>query len=124
MVRETGKVVDNGFEEVYVNTMIKNDSEISELMEVFVNSNVYNNKFPRTFDGKYQYKETEGGLNVMCEIMERITTEERNRINKLTSILLKDKRYDDLKRATEDYEFQEKLIQELLPEERNRVDQA
>lgn len=60
----------------------------------------------------------------MCEIMERITTEERNRINKLTSILLKDKRYDDLKRATEDYEFQEKLIQELLPEERNRVDQA
>lgn len=124
MVRETGKVVDNGFEEVYVNTMIKNDSEISELMEVFVNSNVYNNKFPRTSDGKYQYKETEGGLNVMCEIMERITTEERNRINKLTSILLKDKRYDDLKRATEDYEFQEKLIQELLPEERNRVDQA
>ena len=124
MVRETGKVVDNGFEEVYVNTMIKNDSEISELMEVFVNSNVYNNKFPRISDGKYQYKETEGGLNVMCEIMERITTEERNRINKLTSILLKDKRYDDLKRATEDYEFQEKLIQELLPEERNRVDQA
>lgn len=124
MVRETGKVVDNGFEEVYVNTMIKNDSEISELMEVFVNSNVYNNKFPRTSDGKYRYKETEGGLNVMCEIMERITTEERNRINKLTSILLKDKRYDDLKRATEDYEFQEKLIQELLPEERNRVDQA
>lgn len=124
MVRETGKVVDNGFEEVYVNTMIKNDSEISELMEVFVNSNVYNDKFPRTSDGKYRYKETEGGLNVMCEIMERITTEERNRINKLTSILLKDKRYDDLKRATEDYEFQEKLIQELLPEERNRVDQA
>lgn len=81
MVRETGKVVDNGFEEVYVNTMIKNDSEISELMEVFVNSNVYNDKFPRTSDGKYRYKETEGGLNVMCEIMERITTEERNRVD-------------------------------------------
>lgn len=59
MVRETGKVVDNGFEEVYVNTMIKNDTEISKLMEVFVNSNVYNNKFPRTSDGKYRYKETE-----------------------------------------------------------------
>lgn len=53
----------------------------------------------------------------MCEIMERITTEEINKINKLNAILLKNKRYDDLKRATEDPEFQEKLIAELLPEE-------
>lgn len=51
----------------------------------------------------------------MCEIMERITANERKRINKLNAILLKDKRYDDLQRATEDYEFQEKLLNELLP---------
>lgn len=54
-VRETGKIVDNGFEEVYVNTKIKNDSEVSELMEVFVNDNAYNNKFPKTSDGKHRY---------------------------------------------------------------------
>lgn len=53
----------------------------------------------------------------MCEIMERITTEERNRINKLNAILLKNKRYDDLQRTTEDHEFQEKLMKELLPNE-------
>ena len=53
----------------------------------------------------------------MCEIMERITAEERNRINKLNAILLKYKRYDDLQRATEDPEFQEKLMRELLSEE-------
>lgn len=53
----------------------------------------------------------------MCEIMERLTAEERNRINKLNVILLKNKRYDDLQRAAEDHEFQEKLIKELLPEE-------
>ena len=51
----------------------------------------------------------------MCEIMERITAEEINRINKLNAILLKNKRYDDLQRATEDPEFQEKLINEFLP---------
>lgn len=77
IVRETGKVVDNGFEEVYVNTKIKDDSAVSELMEIFVNDNVYNSKFPKTSDGKHRYKETEGGLNDMCEIMEKIAKEER-----------------------------------------------
>lgn len=117
VVRETKKVVDNGFQEIYVNTEIKDDSEISELMEVFVDDNAYNNKFPKTSYMKHLYKETERGVDIMCEIVERITTEERNRINKLNAILLKNKRYDDLQRTTEDYEFQEKLIRELLPEE-------
>lgn len=79
-VRETGKAVDNGFEEVYVNTEIKNNSEVSELMEVFLDDNAYNSKFPKTSDSKHRYKETEGGLNVMCEIMERITEDERKEL--------------------------------------------
>ncbi len=53
----------------------------------------------------------------MYDIVKRFTMEERNRINKLTSILLKEKRYDDLQRATEDDEFQEKLLEELVPDE-------
>lgn len=116
IVRETGKVVDNGFEEVYVNTKIKDGSEVSQLMKVFVNDNVYNSKFPKTSDSKYRYKKT-GGLNIMCEIMERITENEIRKINKLNAILLKNKRYDDLRRTTEDHEFQEKLMMELLPKE-------
>lgn len=44
-------------------------------MEVFVEDNTYNNKFPKTSAGKYQYKETEGGLNAMCEIMELLPKE-------------------------------------------------
>ena len=74
-VRETGTVVNNGFEEVYVNTEIKNNSDVSELMEVFVKDDIYNSKFPKTSDGKRRYKETEGGLNAMCEIMERLTAD-------------------------------------------------
>jgi hypothetical protein len=61
VVRETGKTVDNGFEEVYVNTKVKDGSEVSELMEVFVNDDAYNSKFPKTSDGKRRYKETEKG---------------------------------------------------------------
>ena len=78
IVRETGNVVDNGFEEVYVNAKIKNNSDVSQLMKVFVEDNAYNSKFPKTSEGKRRYKETEGGLNVMCEIMEKIAKEERS----------------------------------------------
>jgi hypothetical protein len=77
VVRETQCVVDNGFEEVYINTQVKDGSEVSELMEVFVDDHIYNEKFPKTSDGKRHYKETEKGLDTMCEIMERIATEER-----------------------------------------------
>jgi predicted transposase/invertase (TIGR01784 family) len=63
VVRETGKKVDNGFEEVYVNTKVKDDSEVSELMEVFVDDTAYNNKFPKTSAGKRRYKETESGAH-------------------------------------------------------------
>lgn len=38
-----------------------------------------NNKFPKASGGKHRYKETEGGLNAMCEIMEKIAKEERTK---------------------------------------------
>jgi predicted transposase YdaD len=44
-------------------------------MEVFVEDNAYNSKFPKTSAIKRRYKETEGGLDSMCEIMEELTTE-------------------------------------------------
>ena len=81
VIRETGEKVDNGFEEVYVNAKVKNGSVVSELMEVFVNDDAYNNKFPITSDSKRRYKETEEGQQTMCEIMERIAKEEREEGN-------------------------------------------
>lgn len=121
IIRETGEKVDNGFEEVYVNAKVKNGSDVSELMEVFVNDDAYNNKFPITSDSKRRYKETEEGQQVMCEIMERIAKEEREEgkalINKLNSILIDLDRFDDVKRAAKDKEYQMQLMIELLPEE-------
>ena len=133
VIRETGKRADNGFEEVYVNAKVRDGSEVSELMEVFVDDGAYNHKFPITSDRKRRYKETEVGQKVMCEIMEKIAKEERDegrnegriegriegetRINTLHSILINMNRFDDLKRAVVDKEFQMQLMVELLPEE-------
>ena len=121
VIREIGDKVDNGFEEVYVNAKVKDGSDVSELMEVFVNNDAYNNKFPITSGSKRRYKETEEGQPVMCEIMERIAKEEREEgkalINKLNSILIDLDRFDDVKRAAKDKEYQMQLMIELLPEE-------
>ena len=121
VIRETREKVDNGFEEVYVNAKVKDGSDVSELMEVFVNDEAYNNKFPITSGSKRRYKETKEGQQVMCEIMERIAKEEREEgkalINKLNSILIDLDRFDDVKRAAKDKEYQMQLMVELLPEE-------
>ena len=69
----------------------------------------------------------------MCEIMEKIAEEERNegrmegriegrmegetRVNTLNSILIELNRFDDLKRAATDKNFQMQLMIELLPED-------
>ena len=116
VIRETGKVVDNGFEEVYVNAKVRDGSEVSELMEVFVDDGAYNNKFPVTSGSKRRYKETEKGQQRMCEIMEKINEETRLRINQLNAILIKSKRYDDLERTTYDTDYQEQLLIELVPD--------
>lgn len=125
IIRENGKTVDNGFEEVYVNATIKDGSEVSKLMEVFSEDDAYNDKFPVTSGIKRRFKETEEGQKIMCEIMENIRSEAkaegreegRNCINKLHAILINAGRYDDLKRSITDDNYQTQLIHELLPDE-------
>ena len=136
MIRESGRIVKNGFEEVYVNAKARDGSEVSELMEIFVEDCVYNPKFPVTSERKRWYKESEEGQKSMCEIMERIAAEERRegreegrkegrkqgrkegetRINRLNTILIESNRFDDLKRAAQDHAYQAKLMLELLSE--------
>lgn len=75
VIRETGTIVENGLEEIYINSKVKDGSEVSELMELFVNDTAYSNKFPITSDLKRRYKETEEGQKEMSEIIERIHNE-------------------------------------------------
>ena len=125
VIRENGKTVDNGFTEVYVNAKIKDGSEVSQLMEVFVEDNVYSDKFPVTSSIKRRFKQTEEGQQIMCEIMEKIRSEAKAEgwaegqacLNKLYAILIEMGRYDDLKRSTKDMNYQAQLLHELLPEE-------
>lgn len=76
VVRETGKVRDNGFYEVYVNTKIKDGTDIAELMKIFSESDAYDfERFPKISKRKSQFKLGEGGTGNMCEAIENFGKE-------------------------------------------------
>ena len=78
VIRETGKAVDNGFEEVYVNAEINDDSDVARLMNVFNTDTAYDDEnFPVTSAYKRRYKTTEEGVREMCEVIERNRAEGR-----------------------------------------------
>ena len=71
VVRETGEVQDNGLQEIYVNTKIDDGTDIGELMKIFTVSDAYDfNKFPNVSKRKKQFKESEGGNEEMCDLVE------------------------------------------------------
>ncbi len=76
IVRETGKLADNGFAELYVNAEVDDGSDVALLMDIFTDDNAYDdNRFPATSSRKSRFKTTEEGVSEMCEVMERYKAE-------------------------------------------------
>lgn len=76
VVRETGEVQNNGLQEVYVNTKIDDGTAIADLMRIFTEPDAYDfQKFPKVSSRKRQFKESEGGKNEMCDIVENFAKE-------------------------------------------------
>ena len=78
IIRETGTIVENGLQEIYVNAANKDGSNTSKLMTVFTESDAYNDElFPVTSKRKRYFKEDEKGVAEMCAIMDEIREEGR-----------------------------------------------
>ncbi len=124
VAREAGRVVENGFVEVYVNAKVKDDSAAAELMDVFTRDDAYSDRFPITSKCKRRYKETEEGQQIVCEIMAKIAAEERREgrqegetlRSRMNEILIETDRLEDLKRAAKDGAYRAGLMRELLPD--------
>lgn len=71
VLRETGTVVDDGLHEIFVNTVIDDGTDIADLMACFVKKEVKHPKFPALSAEVSRLKETEGGAQAVCEVMER-----------------------------------------------------
>lgn len=70
VIRETGAEVDDGLHEIFVNTAIDDGSDIAELMSCFIKKEFNNIKFPEFSNEVKRLKETEGGAQAVCEVME------------------------------------------------------
>ncbi|MCM1277656.1 MAG: Rpn family recombination-promoting nuclease/putative transposase [Robinsoniella sp.] len=78
IIRETGTVVENGLQEIYVNASNKDDSNTSKLMTIFTESDAYDDVlFPVTSKRKRYFKEDKKGVAEMCAIMDEIREEGR-----------------------------------------------
>ena len=76
VVRETGEVQDNGLQEIYVNTKIDDGTDSAELMHIFTDGDAYNfEKFPNVSKRKKQFKESKGGNEEMCDLVENYAKE-------------------------------------------------
>ena len=82
--------------EIFVNAAVDDGSNIAELMQCFKQKDLNNLKFKAVTRRFKELKETEGGLNAMCKIMEDIVKEENEKILKE----LKEERQKTIKRIT------------------------
>ena len=71
VLKETGEVIDDGLHEIFVNTVIDDGTDIAELMSCFTKKEVKNVKFPVLSSEVMRLKQTEGGVQVVCEVMQR-----------------------------------------------------
>lgn len=76
-ILEADKVIDNELHEVYVNTEIQDESDISELMQCFLQTEVNNKKFPKLAQRIDFLKHNDEGVKYMCEISDEIREEGR-----------------------------------------------
>ena len=81
-MRETGKVVSDGLEEVFVNTTIDDGTEISDLMRCFLQASVANEKFPELSRRMDELKNTEEGVSCMCAVIEKYYGEDIEKAKK------------------------------------------
>lgn len=68
---ETGQLVYNGINEIYINAAVNDGTSIAGLMQLFNKSDHYNDKrFPNISKRLKFLKETQKGVNSMCDLVE------------------------------------------------------
>ena len=71
VVRETGKVLKDGLDEMYVNTVIDDGTEIAALMGCFHQEMVTDPRFPEIGKRVHYLKEDKKGVGIMCQALEK-----------------------------------------------------
>jgi DNA repair ATPase RecN len=93
MIDNSEVEVSNGILELYFNSAVKDDTEISEFLQYLRNSDSGNDKYDSLSDRVKYYKETEEGVKHMCEAVRNYGDEREakgealNRVNTIKTIM-------------------------------------
>ena len=132
---ETGQTVNDGAHIIYVNGEYRGNDAVGRLMHDFFCTQAADMNYSVLADRVRQFKESDEGVSSMCKIVEDLMRQGQEmwinqgrregrlegknagkaEINALNSILIREGRFEDLTRATEDPAYQQKLLDELLP---------
>lgn len=75
VIKETGDVIDDGLHRIFVNTNVHDGTDIADYMRHFRETGFEDPKFPCFTKAMKALKETEGGQESMCKIMEEYAKE-------------------------------------------------
>ena len=76
VIRENGMIVDDGLHEIFVNTVIKDGSRISDLMTCFSSKEVHSTEFP-ALTKRFNELKNEGGASAVSDVMDKYLDEAR-----------------------------------------------
>lgn len=68
--------MDDGLHEIFVNTVIKDGSRTSDLMDCFTKKEFASKEFPAVTK-RFNSLKSEGGAPAVCEVMEKYLSKER-----------------------------------------------
>ena len=108
-IKGYGDAVSNGVHEIYLNTKVVNNREVSELLQYFKNTDADSDKFGALSDKVRFYKNDKKGGRIMCDKVQRLideSNEERDRIIEEQRIALENAKaeVEELKARLSKYE--------------------
>ena len=101
VIKGTDHIVDDGVHELYFNSEVQeNNSEISDLMQYFINSDSKNNQFGELSEEVNKIKTAPKGVSGMCEAIETLVSEQnaiaekKSRIENAKTMLIDNMPYE------------------------------
>lgn len=91
IIRENGNRVDDGVVKVFVNAEIDDGTKTAALMKCFLQTKVEDDRFPKLSAEMKRLKETKGGVELMCKIIDDLIEGERDVIREEYNIKLASK---------------------------------
>lgn len=114
VVRETGYAINDGLICVFANAQIKDGTIASEYLDCFLKKEVNNASFPELTKRMNYLKHQEGGLQAVCEVMERYEKKAAEEANMRANIKA-------IKKMIHEYHATKESILEDYSEEEYRI---